>query len=237
MGTTAPTLTVCAETATGQAPAIASTSRAGTLIHSVELHSLILRRDTVARHGRSEAALRAQGQPLQREKCGRLVDAAAELLHALEPRLLRRDEPENHLAVLGHGFQRLEASRALIVVFEKEAVGAAALEDASDALVASTGIEHRLVVAAADVESERDPGMAADHRIVHLDTGVDEPIGIAAALAVALAERRVQKGRVLGGVDLDVRAAEPRQLFHLAAAQIDNVAEVGVAGGIGRLWF
>ena len=79
--------------------------------------------------------------------------------------------------------------------------------------------------------------MLADDGVVHLDARVDQPVGVAAALAVALAQGRVEEGRVLRRVDLHVRAAEPDQLGHLAPREVDDVGQVGVARrvGAGRL--
>ena len=98
-----------------------------------------------------------------------------------------------------------------------------------DPVVAAGRVEHALVIAAADVDAERHAGMALDDRVVQLDGGVEHPIGIAAALAVALANRLVEQPGVLRRVDLDVLAAEPRQLGDLAAGEVDEVGEVGVA--------
>ena len=162
-----------------------------------ELASLVLGRELVALHGRGEAALRAESQAIERHQPGRLVDARAQLVHRLEARLLARHQPQHHVAVLRHRAQRLEAARALVVVLQQEALEAALAEHARDGLVAAAGVEHRLVVAAADVQAERDARMAADHRVVHLDARVDEPVGIAAPLAVALAQRGIEQRRVL----------------------------------------
>ena len=71
--------------------------------------------------------------------------------------------------------------------------------------------------------------MPGDDRVVELDAGVEQSIGIAAALAVALADRLVEQRRVLRRIDLDVLAAEPRQLGDLAAREVDEVGEIGVA--------
>src|SRR5579864_2436486 len=105
--------------------------------------------------------------------------------------------------------QRCKATRTLIVVLEQEAVEQGALEDPGDRLVIALGVELALVVAAADVQREGDPGVARDDRVVHLDAAVDDLLRIAAALAIALAHLGVEERAVLGAVDLDVGAAEP----------------------------
>ena len=73
------------------------------------------------------------------------------------------------------------------------------------------------------------PRMAVDDRVVELDAGVEQRVGIAAALAVALADRLVEERGVLRRVDLDVLAAEPDQLRDLAPGEVDEVGEVRVA--------
>ena len=77
------------------------------------------------------------------------------------------------------------------------------------------------------------PGVAVDDRVVELDAGVDEPVGVAAALPVALANRLVEQRGVLRRVDLDVFAPEAAQLLDLAAREVDEIGQVGVARRIG----
>src|SRR5205823_12787114 len=74
-----------------------------------------------------------------------------------------------------------------------------------------------------------------DHRVVHLDRRVDHAVGVAPALLVALAHLGIEQRRVLGGVDLDVAAAQADQLLDLASGEIDHVGQIGVARGIGGL--
>ena len=75
--------------------------------------------------------------------------------------------------------------------------------------------------------------MAPDDGVVHVDARVDERVRIAAAFLVSIAHRGIQKRRVLRGVDLDIRAAEPDQLLDLAPREVDHVGEVGVARRVG----
>ena len=87
---------------------------------------------------------------------------------------------------------------------------AGAREDLSrDPVVAAGRVEHALVIAAADVDAEGDAGVPADDRVVELDARVEHLVRIAAALAVAFADRLVEQRGVLRRVDLDVGAAEP----------------------------
>ena len=90
------------------------------------------------------------------------------------------------------------------------------------------------MIAAADVDAEGDAGVAVDDRVVELDAGVEHLVGIAAALAVALANRLVEQRRVLRRVDLDVLAAQALQLGDLAPGEIHEVGEICVACRIRR---
>ena len=74
--------------------------------------------------------------------------------------------------------------------------------------------------------------MIADHRIVHFDRQIQQPVGIVAALPVSFAQLRIQECGVLRRVDLDVGAAQANQLFHFIAQDIDQIGEVGVDGRI-----
>src|SRR5438309_4192938 len=214
-------------------PGSAAPDETRDLGHALELAALILRRDAVAFHGRGEAALPAQGQALERLELGRLLDAPPQLRHRLQPRFLRGHETQNDLAIGRHEAQRLEVARAIVVVLQEEALETALANDARDWLVAAARVELRLVVAAADVQTEGHARVMADHGVVHLDAGVDQPVGIAAARDVAGAQRRIKQGRILGRVDLDVHAAEPDQLLDLAAIEIHDVGQVGVARRVG----
>src|SRR5579859_204581 len=126
-----------------------------------------------------------------------------------------------------------ETARAPIVVLEQETVEEGLLEYARDRLIVAFGVELALVVAAAHMESEGDSRIALDDRVVELDAAVDQLLGVAPALPVALAHGRVEKRPILRRVDLDVCAPEADELVDLAPGQVDDVGEVVVAGRIG----
>src|SRR5438128_12203637 len=110
--------------------------------------------------------------------------------------------------------QRSETTRAVVVVLEKEAIELRPFEYARDRLIVAGGVELALVVAAADVHRKRDSGVAFDDRVIHLDARVDQLLGVAAPLSVALAEMRVEQRRVLRRIDLDVSTSQAHQLVH-----------------------
>src|SRR5260370_166339 len=89
--------------------------------------------------------------------------------------------------------------------------------------------ELALVVASADVHRERDAGMAIDDRVVQFDAAVDQLFRVAAPLTVALTHLRIEQGRVLGRIDLDVCAAQANQLFDLKPRDVDDIGQVLVA--------
>src|SRR5262249_60628970 len=100
--------------------------------------------------------------------------------------------------------QRLEVTRPLVVVCQEKPLNPAVLERALDRLVAAAGVELRLIVAATDVQPEQHARMATDDRVVHLDAGVDESIGIASSLDVPGAQLGLSKSPLLRRVDLSV---------------------------------
>src|SRR5262249_7398968 len=100
---------------------------------------LLVLGEDVAFFRRRKAALRAQGNLLERRELHRLVDAALDVVLLLERAGLRRDQTEHHdLVAPGQEAQRLEAARTLGVVFEEIAVIVRAAEqDLGDRLIAA----------------------------------------------------------------------------------------------------
>src|SRR5437667_6786 len=91
-----------------------------------------------------------------RDDLGGGLDPLPELLHRLETGLLGRHQAEYHDPVVGHGTERLEAPGALVVVLEEKALEARTPEHPlGDGFVAPARVEHRLIVTAADVQTER----------------------------------------------------------------------------------
>ena len=89
------------------------------------------------------------------------------------------------------------------------------------------------MVAAADVDAERDARVAIDDRVVELDAGIEHPVGIAAALPVALANGLVEKRRHTAARRFARIASEAAELRDFATREVDEVGEVGVASRIG----
>ena len=152
--------------------------------------------------------------------------------------LLGRHQAEHHGAVVGDVLQRREAARTLVVVFEQEATEVGAAEDLlRDRVVAAAGVVLALVVAPAEVDAEGDAGMVADHGVVEFDAAVEQPVRVVAALAVALADGRVEQPGILRRVELDVGAAEADQFGDLGAQDIHHIGEVGIDRRVGALRF
>src|SRR6266849_8098498 len=103
--------------------------------------------------------------------------------------------------------QRLESSRTLVVILQKEALEARLAEYARNRPVVAPGVELALIVTTADMHPEGHTWVAADDGIVHLNAYIDEFVRVAAALAVAFSHLGIEQSCVLGRVDLDVGAA------------------------------
>ena len=127
----------------------------------------------------------------------------------------------------------IESAGSLVVVLQEEAVELRPLEDPGDRFVSALRVVATLVVAAADVHAKRDPGVVADDRVVELNAGVDELVGITSALAVSLSQLGIEKRGVLGGVDLDIGTAQPAELGDLAPAEIDDIRQVRIPTRVG----
>src|SRR5262249_41237697 len=124
----------------------------GDLDDHAELRPLLLLGQDIAFLGRGEAALRRQGELVERDVLGRLVDALPDRVLAFELAALGGDEADHHdLFALRQKAQRLEPAGALGVVFEEIAVDALdrAEQVLGDELVAARRDEGRAKIAAA----------------------------------------------------------------------------------------
>src|SRR3954466_8509998 len=144
------------------------------LCHQLQLLPLIVGRQAISFVGRGEPALRAQGQPIERDDAGGGVDASANFVARFETRRFGTDQAEHHGSILRHVAQRLERTRTRIVVLEEKSIEASPREDLlGDAVVAARRVEHALVIAAADVNPEGDPVVAVDDRVVEIDARIE----------------------------------------------------------------
>ena len=58
---------------------------------------------------------------------------------------------------------------------------------------------------------------------------------IVKAMAAQGVHLGIKKGRVLGGIDLDVGTAQANQFVHFAAREIHDISKIGISGRVGRL--
>src|SRR5918998_2271273 len=146
-----------------------------------QLGDLLVAGQRVALHGRGEAALRGQGQLLQRHVAGGLVDAPLEVVPALQLRALGGDQAQDDALARRHEAQRLESPGAGVVVLQEEPVDLQAAEEGlRDEVVTALGDPGRAEVAAAHVRGDRQPLRAAGQR------GVDLPdVALVLVLGVA----------------------------------------------------
>ena len=94
---------------------------------------------------------------LERENLGRFIDASQQILLAFERRPLGADQSEHHDLSLGNEAQGLEGAGTLIIVFEQETIHRQLMkEPLGDGVVAALGIPMTAIVAAAEMNGERD---------------------------------------------------------------------------------
>ena len=100
---------------------------------------------------------------------------------------LVRDQSEHDDLALGHEAQRLERSRAFVVVFEQEPVDVERVEELlGDRVVAAFGVPLAAVVAAAQVDRQRsrracapaEAGVVGGHRLVEQRVGIVAHLGL-----------------------------------------------------------
>src|SRR5271166_1688139 len=121
----------------------------GNLHDQSELRPLLVLGQGVSFLGRREAALRRKTELIEGNEPGRFVDAALELIARFELSAFRGDEAEHHHLVLRHQPQRLEAARALAVVFHEIGVDLDLVEqNFSHRLIAPGGNEGGTEIAA-----------------------------------------------------------------------------------------
>src|SRR6185369_9283708 len=124
---------------------------------ALELAPLVFLAHEIADHVGSEAALRADGEPLERDVFGGLVHAPRQVVDSLQLGDFRADQPEHYHLVLGHETERREAAGARAVVLEEEALVRQLVEEPlGDCVVAALAVPHAALVAAAEMDAEGD---------------------------------------------------------------------------------
>src|SRR5882672_3676423 len=142
------------------------------------------------------------------------MDAGLELTLALQGGLFRADQTQHNSPVVGDMTERFETTGAFIIELEQESFEFRVAKDLRDRTVIARGVELALVIPPAQVEAKQNTGMAADHRVIHLDGEIKQAVGIISSLPVPLADLGIDQGSVLRGVNLNVRAAQSNQLGH-----------------------
>ena len=171
------------------APAGSSPHGPGCFDHRAQLASLIVQRNAVADDRCGKPALGAQGQPLQRQVLGGLMDAVGELFHRLPAGAFGRHKTEDDRLVVGNVLQGRKGARALVVVFQEQALGADVLKDGpGDGLVAALGQPPAALIAASEMKAERDFRKSGHEGVVHLDSA-QKPLLCAPALGLVKGAR------------------------------------------------
>src|SRR5262245_22654132 len=191
-----------------------------------ELPPLVLLGHRRAADRRAEAALRAEREALERHERRRLVDPPAERVRRLERRGLAAHQPEHDTLVRRHEPQRPEIAGALAVVFEQEHVDAALPEELlRDRLVAAGADPVTAVVPAAEMHADGHAGRTVAERLgVRPQVPVEERTPVPAPLRDQRLDPRVAEERDWHLVELEVSAAEARELGDLGPIHRDQVA-------------
>src|SRR5687767_14072837 len=129
----------------------------GYLDHALELALLVVLADQVADRVGAEAALRAEGELLERQILCRLVDSLPQEIRAFQFRHLGAHQSQHHDLSLGHEAQRREAAGARAVVLEEKTLVRQLVEQSlRDRVVGSLAVPHAALVAAAEVHAKGD---------------------------------------------------------------------------------
>ena len=113
-----------------------------------------------------KAALRAEGELIERENFAASSIRRLRSSTLLQFRHLGADEPEHHHLALGHEAQRLEAAGARRVVFEQEAIVRQFVEQPlGDGVVAAFAVPHAALVAAAEMNAGRNASPRSLHHL------------------------------------------------------------------------
>ena len=149
-------------------------------------------RDIVADDGRSEAALGAEAESLQRKVPTGFSNTSLQYIDGFHLRSLCRDQSQNHKLILRHVFQWLKGAGARIVVFQQYSLCFELVKKlAADRFIASLRQPPTALVAASDVKSKSHIGKSGYDRVVKLDAERKPLIEAPAELLVEDARLRV----------------------------------------------
>jgi hypothetical protein len=156
----------------------------------------------------------------------RLVDAGSELRSVLDDVVLGRHETENDAAVGRDVTQCRKRTSPRRVVLQRESVDVSRTREhaARDSLVAAFGQPSVVVVAAAQVHGELHAGQVST-TVDQLNTLGKHAIGVDAEVGEVRRLGRIGESDQVGGVELNVAAAERGQLLCLGSDDVRRVGE------------
>src|SRR3984957_15408252 len=205
-----------------------------------DLDPLVRFRQIVAVRGGGKAALVTERALLQRDVARGLVDAALDFVLAFGRRVLRTHQPDHDRDALRREAERREIARALVVVFEEEAVDLHLVEqNFRDRLITALRDPGALEISAAQMHRNRHVLRPIADRVVdQLAVKPDERVGIVAARDRALANGGIAEIGQIGVVELQVAAAargEIRDLGAISGAKVFvEVLQPGIDAGADR---
>src|SRR5262245_12468437 len=192
-----------------------------------ELCSLSVDRHDAGVDVAGKAALRAQGELLQRQVARRLVDPPFELVLALEQAALRREKAEDDGLLGGDEAQWLEAPRAGAVVFEQIPVRLDLVEQRfRDGIVTTLGQPGGTEIAATEMDADghiRRP--RRDRAVDELRIAVHQAHWVFADAPNPFSDALVAQERDVDLVDLQVTTARVGQVADLLTV---DPREIGI---------
>jgi hypothetical protein len=149
--------------------------------YELELGPLLILGEEIPFCGGSKAALRADREIFQRNEARGFINAAREVVRRFQAWQFRADQSEHDGLSFWDESQCLERARAVVVVFEQEAINFKCAEQFfGDRVVAAFRIPLAAIIATAEMDRERNAVAArrAETRIVGFDGVVEGGIGI-----------------------------------------------------------
>jgi hypothetical protein len=82
------------------------------------------------------------------------------------------------------------------------------------------------------MKAERNAGTLSEDDVVELEAEVEPTLGRPASALIEVAIGGIKEERIVGSVELDVLAAEPRELVDLLAQDLGDVGQEALQGWV-----
>src|SRR4030095_6921846 len=108
-----------------------------------------------------------------------------QFVFALQVWFLGTHQPQHDGPVFWNLLQGFESARALVVVFEQEALKVRLAKHLCDWAVVASGIKLTLMISSPQMQPKDDPGAIANHRVVHFDRQIEQAIRVVPSLSIS----------------------------------------------------